>query len=64
MDITYLYLVGRPFSFQVTATKDNTGGLYEVKFPEAKISTAVNIGASTKWDIFNTSYKLPKTKGN
>jgi hypothetical protein len=47
----------------VPATDKNFGGFYEVKFLEPKVSPFINIGASVKWDWFNTSYKKSSSGG-
>jgi len=44
-------------------TKENYGGIYEFKYLEPKLSPALNVGLTAKWDIFNTSYKRSSTGG-
>jgi hypothetical protein len=41
----------------VPATDKNHGAFGEVKYLEPKASPFLNLGASVRWDLFNTSYK-------
>ena len=47
----------------IPAKHNNFGGFYQYKILEPKVSPFLNIGASAKWDLFNTSYKRSSPNG-